>query len=49
MIGYEIVSKWCPIAWEAFLDYRFHATHLSRLEEEIIKALASDSLTRQKH
>jgi thymidylate synthase (FAD) len=41
VIGYEIVSKWCPIAWEAFLDYRFHATHLSRLEEEIIKALTS--------
>ena len=41
MIGYEIVSKWCPIAWEAFLDYRFQATSLSRLEEEIIKALTS--------
>jgi thymidylate synthase (FAD) len=41
VIGYEIVSKWCPAAWEAFLDYRFHATNLSRLEEEIIKALAS--------
>jgi len=41
VIGYEIVSKWCPIAWEAFLDYRFHATHLSRLEEEIIKTLTS--------
>jgi thymidylate synthase (FAD) len=41
VIGYEIVSKWCPIAWEAFLDYRFHATHLSRLEEKIIKALTS--------
>ena len=41
VIGYEIVSKWCPAAWEAFLDYRFQATNLSRLEEEIIKALTS--------
>ena len=41
IIGYEIVSKWCPIAWEAFLDYRFKAKHLSRMDSEIIKALVA--------
>jgi thymidylate synthase (FAD) len=37
-IGYEIVSKWVPVAWEAFLDYRFHASGLTRIEKEIITA-----------
>ena len=38
-IGYEIVSQWCPIAWQAFLDYRVHALNLTRLEFEIIRAV----------
>ncbi|XP_060084995.1 flavin-dependent thymidylate synthase-like [Ylistrum balloti] len=37
-IGEEIVKKWCPIAWEAFLDYRYHATQFSQLETEILQA-----------
>ncbi|MCC5814382.1 MAG: FAD-dependent thymidylate synthase, partial [Leptospira sp.] len=37
-IGYEIVSKWVPNAWEAFLDYRFHASGLTRIEKDIITA-----------
>ena len=37
VIGYEIVSKWCPIAWEAFVDYRLNAVQLSRIETEIIR------------
>jgi len=41
VIGHEIVKRWCPIAWEAFLDYRVHAASLSRLEIEIIKAIQS--------
>ncbi len=35
-IGNEIVAKWCPLAWEAFKDYRFNATNLSRLEIEVL-------------
>lgn len=35
-IGNEIVSKWVPIAWEAFQDYRLHSLTLSRLEMEIV-------------
>src|SRR5215510_1659491 len=41
IIGEEIVAKWVPIVWEAFLDYRWHAVQLSRIEAEIIGALNS--------
>lgn len=40
-IGTEIVSKWCPIAWEAFLDYRVNSMVFSKQELEIIKHIAS--------
>lgn len=39
VIGEQIVSKWVPHAWEAFLDYRLHAMSLSRLDVEVIKAM----------
>ncbi len=38
IIGNEIVSRWCPLTWEAFLDYRLNALHLSRIETDIIAA-----------
>jgi len=38
-IGDEIVGKWCPMAWEAFLDYRMNAMVFSRIETEIIQCL----------
>lgn len=41
-IGEEIVRRWCPMAWEAFVDYRFEAQQFSRLEAEIIKAALTD-------
>ncbi len=37
-IGHQIVSRWVPIAWEAYLDYKVNASSLSRLELEIIRA-----------
>ena len=40
-LGEEIVAKWVPIVWEAFLDYQRHAVQLSRIEAEIIEALNS--------
>jgi thymidylate synthase (FAD) len=43
VIGEEIVAKWVPVVWEAFLDYRRHAVQLSRVEAEIIGALASNA------
>jgi thymidylate synthase (FAD) len=39
-IGYEIVAKWCPIAWEAFLDYRVNAVHFTRLEIELLQCIS---------
>ncbi|HEY9166103.1 MAG TPA: FAD-dependent thymidylate synthase [Candidatus Kryptonia bacterium] len=39
-IGYDVVSKWCPFTWEAFLDYRVNSLNLSRIEMEIIQLLS---------
>lgn len=44
-IGEEIVSRWVPIAWEAFLDYRFHASGLTRIEKEIISTFNKEGKT----
>jgi thymidylate synthase (FAD) len=41
IIGNEIVSKWCPIVWEAFGDYRLNALHLSKIELEIIRRIVT--------
>jgi thymidylate synthase (FAD) len=41
VIGEEIVKRWCPLAWEAFMDYRFHATYFSVLDLELMQALAT--------
>ena len=38
-IGKEIVSKWCPLAWESFLDYAWQGSHFSIMETKIIKAI----------
>jgi thymidylate synthase (FAD) len=37
VIGNEIVSKWCPLAWEAFRDYRLNSVKFSETEIEILK------------
>jgi thymidylate synthase (FAD) len=39
MIGYRVVAHWTPLVWEAFLDYRANAVHVSSLETRIIAAL----------
>ncbi|HBO46391.1 MAG TPA: FAD-dependent thymidylate synthase [Planctomycetaceae bacterium] len=41
VIGNEIVSRWCPIAWEAFQDYRLHAMCLTATECAIISQASS--------
>lgn len=40
-IGEQIVAKWVPFAWQAFLDYKVNASSLSRIELEIIRAFNS--------
>jgi thymidylate synthase (FAD) len=39
-IGQEIVRPLFPTVWEAFVDYRLEALHLTRLEREVIVRLA---------
>lgn len=41
VIGEEIVSKWCPIAWEAFLDYRVNSISISSLEIKMLNTIIS--------
>jgi thymidylate synthase (FAD) len=41
VIGNEIVSRWCPIAWEAFVDYRLKSAALTRYDVEIVRTLAA--------
>ena len=38
-IGDEIVSQWCPITWEAFLDYRMNALSFSGIEIAVVQAI----------
>jgi thymidylate synthase (FAD) len=44
MIGNEIVSKWCPLVWEAFKDYQFGALELSKQEIDIIARLQAGDM-----
>jgi thymidylate synthase (FAD) len=39
IIGSEIVNRWCPVAWEAFQDYRMNAISFSNQETGILKEL----------
>jgi len=43
LIGDEIAARWVPLVWEAFNDYRRQALRLSRIEVEVVTALASGS------
>lgn len=36
IIGNEIVSRWCPLTWEAFRDYQLNSMALSSIEQSII-------------
>ncbi len=39
VIGEEIVSRWCPLAWEAFTDYRLKGSFFSAAEKDILAEL----------
>jgi len=39
IIGEKIVSKWVPMAWEAFMDYRYGSIILSRDEIRILSLI----------
>lgn len=40
-IGEEIVQRWCPIAWEAFVDYRLDSLALSSIERDVVRQIAT--------
>jgi thymidylate synthase (FAD) len=44
-IGTQVVSKWVPLAWEAFQDYRLQAVRLSGLEVKILGLLLSGKIS----
>jgi thymidylate synthase (FAD) len=39
-IGEQIVARWCPLAWEAFIDYRMRSMSLTGTEIPVVGALA---------
>ena len=43
VIGDDIVSKWCPIAWAAFSDYRLKARIFSGIEWKLLRAILSEN------
>jgi len=41
-IGQEIVKRWCPLVWEAFLDYSVFGEEFSRMELAVLAALSNN-------
>jgi thymidylate synthase (FAD) len=44
-IGANIVAAWCPVAWQAFLDYRLRAVQFSEPELRLLALLARGDRT----
>lgn len=42
IIGREIVARWAPLSWEAFLDYRLSGIALSRREIELANLVSRE-------
>ena len=43
VIGEEIVSRWVPLTWEAFMDYRVKSLSLTNVEKQIIACLCRNN------
>ncbi|MEL6822707.1 MAG: FAD-dependent thymidylate synthase [Calditrichota bacterium] len=41
VIGHEILKHWCPLTWEAFLDYRVNSMNLTGRDVVIIQQVAA--------
>lgn len=39
IIGEQILAKWCPMVWEAFLDYRVNSVTFSQKESDLFALL----------
>ena len=46
-IGNVFVKAWCPLAWQAYLDYRENALYLSHMETQLIQIIASGGSLQQ--
>lgn len=44
-----IVEQWCPLTWEAFVDYRMDSLRLSRLEVEIAVLLIAGRIQKARN
>ncbi len=44
IIGNEIVAKWVPFTWEAFLDYEMNSMKFSSIELKILKNLYNNNI-----
>ena len=44
VIGEQIVSRWVPLTWEAFQDYRMGSVVFSRIEHEIMAAVGAGDM-----
>jgi thymidylate synthase (FAD) len=44
VIGQKILKIWCPLTWEAFVDYRIGGESFSRGEMEVIRAIVRGDL-----
>lgn len=40
-IGYQIVARWCPMAWEAFVEYGLKSIALSASEVDLLRMVAT--------
>ena len=47
-MGEQILRRWCPVAWEAFLDYHFQSAHFSRIEMDILSAIGGNDAAQAK-
>ena len=45
VIGEQIVATWCPLAWEAFVDYSLESMMLSKIDKEIIALISRGHTT----
>ncbi len=44
IIGNEIVSRWVPLTWEAFMDFSMNSTNFSSKEMDILKFIYMNNL-----
>ena len=44
----KVVSKWCPIAWEAFYDYQFDTITFSHIEKRFVKLVTQEDYAEAK-